>query len=265
MRWDASIQGMGDIHPCSEVGMSNMSDHHEPTKSVNFVVRLFRGDVSLPITYWLFGYVAGLAFFLGFRIYESNYASVALFGSTGLKRSLLLVSIVGTAYGAFIMIAIWRSAGKHRGSRLWSTVARITAFVAALIWMAEAASVFNQAVNSTAAIQEELALMNKSLPIMLDDVTRLDPVSLQSEDIHYDYTITNVSADGSTAGDIERFHAVMTAQLKTSACGGSDTRPLLEEGRKLVHVYRDEQSNLFARITIGESDCSVVAPPRGDT
>ena len=244
-----------------------MSSNYEPTKSTNFLLRLFRGDVSLPITYWLFGVIGNIPFHVAFTVYEYNYAGIVTAGSIGLQVGILLLSSIAISYCAFISIAIWRSAGKYKGSILWSSLARL---VAVMTGLALIASVVNPAIrSSTAAIQEELELMRKSLPVMLDEFTRFDRVFLQGEAIYYDYTIINTSEQGSIADNMERFSAVfdfvMTPQLKTSACTNSDTRFWLEEGRNLVHVYRDEQSNLLARITIGRSDCSVTTPPGNDS
>jgi len=47
----------------------------------------------------------------------------------------------------------------------------------------------------------------------------------------------------------------MTPKLKTALCADEETRPILNEGRKFVYMYRDKSSKPFAKIVIEKSDC----------
>lgn len=86
--------------------------------SRGLVANLFRGNVGLARTYWVYGVLAGIALGLVCSVAArvSQSVVVALLG-------LLLVVV----YQVFISIAIWRAAGKYPGSKVWVVLARVAA------------------------------------------------------------------------------------------------------------------------------------------
>jgi hypothetical protein len=79
-------------------------------------LELWRGEVPLAEAYWVWGVIVrGISWLL---------IVVALHSVPGLGIVLMLVLL---AYGCFISIAIWRSAGHYRGSQIWALLARLYA------------------------------------------------------------------------------------------------------------------------------------------
>jgi len=100
--------------------------------STHLVRALWRGDVSLAKTYWLFGVVVGVCYAIVFAYIE--------YQSRGLSEGLGPVFIIALRlscflYAMFINIAIWRSANKYRGPKQWAILAKVMVLVswAALI------------------------------------------------------------------------------------------------------------------------------------
>lgn len=92
----------------------------------NLVLDLWRGDVSLVKTYWLFGVVVGICFAITFAFVE--------YQSSGLSEGFGPVFIIGLIvayfiYGIFINIAIWRSANKYQGPKRWAILAKIMVLI----------------------------------------------------------------------------------------------------------------------------------------
>ncbi|MBT7086917.1 MAG: hypothetical protein HN931_12175, partial [Desulfobacterales bacterium] len=78
----------------------------EETKKANYLVRLFKGDVPLIITYWVFGVLIGLVINGALSILEANYYSLAM-----KENGMLLIQAIYwliILYSAFVLIAIWR-------------------------------------------------------------------------------------------------------------------------------------------------------------
>lgn len=78
---------------------------------------LWRGQVALPLTYWVFGVGGNMAFvaaLLGVWLAAGPAAEASLWG-------LYLASL---AWFVWIFIGIWRSAGRYGGPRLWAVLAR---------------------------------------------------------------------------------------------------------------------------------------------
>ena len=93
---------------------------------------LWRGNVSLAKTYWLFGVVVGVCYAIVFAYID--YQSSGL--SEGLGPAFIIALMLSYfLYVIFINIAIWRSASKYRGPRHWAILAKVMVLVswAALI------------------------------------------------------------------------------------------------------------------------------------
>ena len=100
--------------------------------STPLVRALWRGDVSLAKTYWLFGVVVGVCYAMVFAYIE--YQSSGL--SEGLGPAFIIALMLSYfIYAIFINIAIWRSANKYRGPKHWAILAKVMVLVswAALI------------------------------------------------------------------------------------------------------------------------------------
>ena len=149
-----------------------------------------------------------------------------------------------------MFVAIWRSAGKYNGKPIWATLARLGVVLGALSVAGTLVDRLDQ--DSDQALRETFVLLNQSLPTMLDDDTRIDRISLQGRDMYYDYTLVGWSV---AELDLERFVAVMTAQLKTDHCEDADTRLYLDDGRNMVFMYRDKQSDPVSKIVVSSADC----------
>lgn len=84
-----------------------------------FIKKLWRGEYSLPITYWVFGVLGNI--FLGPPLnFIDPIASPVLFYS--------LLSLI-TVYSVIVAVGIWRSATKYHGLLLWKYLAKIVAVI----------------------------------------------------------------------------------------------------------------------------------------
>ena len=151
-----------------------------------------------------------------------------------------------------MLIATWRSAGKYQGRTVWARLARVAVFLGTLAFIGNFIVGLQQGSDTDLALSEEFEVINRSLPSMIDDSTRLDHASIQGRDIYYDYTLVNWSVENL---DISRFMSVMTPKLKTAQCTNEEGLALLNEGRKVVYMYRDKASKPVAKIVVEKSDC----------
>ena len=86
---------------------------------IKLVARLWAGEVSLARTFWefaiLYGFALNLAATIGYLSLLANHASVAL---------TYLIFILPLPYDAFMLVAVWRSAGRYLGPAFWADLAR---------------------------------------------------------------------------------------------------------------------------------------------
>jgi len=217
----------------------------------NFVARLFNGDISLPVTYWVFVVLIGnFAFQIVDKIIEFNYVDI-ITTQTG-SWSVMAFYWVAIGYSIFMLIATWRSAGKFKGNAIWGRFARFAVVLGTLVLVGNFIAGLQQDSDIDLAASEAIEMINKSLPTMIDNDTRLDHASIQDGDLYYNYTLVNWSVDNL---DITRFTSVMTPKLKTAQCVEEESLALLNDGRKIVYIYRDKANKPIANIVVEKSDC----------
>jgi len=90
---------------------------------MNLLKELWRGDVPLVKTYWIYGVVVSAVLSVLLRV---------LWGMPAVNSVFALVWIATTVYGVFIAVAVWRSAGKYQGPKVWMILARVMAVMSIL-------------------------------------------------------------------------------------------------------------------------------------
>ena len=158
------------------------------------IVDLFRGDVPLATTYWVFGVLFGnIGFSLIIKnIYKHDLSMLKTpigIWSMGLFFCFIVI------YSLFISIAVWRSAGKYQGNKLWGILARATVALNLIWFLVGFLSGFQQARNKTDGLLAELDRINQRLPLMLDNDTRLDHIDMKDMNIYQNYILVNLSTD----------------------------------------------------------------------
>jgi hypothetical protein len=227
-----------------------MDYKYSPTHEADhgIVRQLWRGDVRLPITYWVFGALVGLAVGLAYMVIEFNYMKIA--NSSFGPFLLLFLAIIVIIHQMFWSIATWRSARKYNGSRVWSVLARVAVVIGVIQIIVAVPNLLGVGSQDRSEIEEEIALSNKSSPSMVDTSTRLDGVTLSGGTIIYNLTIIDLAKD---EFDRDSFEAVMGAQVKTTTC--EKNREILDGVDRVSYLYRDKNGAAFARLDVSKEDC----------
>ncbi len=97
---------------------------------------LWRGDVPLVKTYWLYNVVANIIFRLAF-VYCQAYDNVFMYGPGALV--VLGLTLFWFVYTIFICVAIWRSANKYRGLTVYAVLAKGTVILNAVALIGQVA------------------------------------------------------------------------------------------------------------------------------
>ena len=124
--------------------MPDMEEGAAPEKKSDFLRRLFRGDVGLARTFWVYGIVMGFVLLpiasacidtIVVAIGNAVAGPGAAAGSVKplYQSSSYLLWAVVIVYRAFIYIAIWRSARKYAGLKLWKVLAQVYVILSWLI------------------------------------------------------------------------------------------------------------------------------------
>jgi phosphoglycerol transferase MdoB-like AlkP superfamily enzyme len=96
---------------------------------MDLVKALWRGEVSLPKTYWIFGICINVLLLISLSYISRNEQ---LFSPPPWKLIFWTLFGFSLVYTPFILICIWRSANKYTGTKTWSILAKIMVIVG---WM----------------------------------------------------------------------------------------------------------------------------------
>jgi hypothetical protein len=81
--------------------------------------RLWAGEESLARSFWEFSVAYGLALNILATIASMSVAAAGYSGWVALG-----VFLLPAPYALFALVAVWRSAARHPGSKLWADLAR---------------------------------------------------------------------------------------------------------------------------------------------
>jgi len=92
------------------------------------IARLWRGEETLARAFWeyaiLYGTLANVIVMIGM------FAAIAAGASAWIIAVLYVLTV---PYNVFVVVAVWRSAGRYRGAPEWAMLARIAVVVWALV------------------------------------------------------------------------------------------------------------------------------------
>ena len=103
-------------------------------KKASYFLRHWRGELSLPRSYWLNG-VLIFGFGVNILLLIIEVASIVLLRSSPPILIAILVGVIALDLAAYVwaLVGTWRSAVRYTGPRFWSILARIAIVVGVAI------------------------------------------------------------------------------------------------------------------------------------
>ena len=86
------------------------------------IIRLWRGEVALWKTFWLFG--VGGGFVLGLPIFGAMLALTDVPDDTTASIFVTALGIL-LVYLVWVFVGIWRAANAYQGEKVWAVLAKI--------------------------------------------------------------------------------------------------------------------------------------------
>ena len=229
-------------------------------RSSNFILRLWRGQVSLAKTYWLFGVLFGVIIRVAspgvtYLIFSNN-EKLSAFDITALTDGWLVFII---AYSLFISVAIWRSANIYAlekpTKKANATLARVAVVLGILSLLGSLARLATDAniepKNNDQALQFDMMIagLNKGLPKKIDNVTTLTKIDLKGTDFLYYYFIDPKVADK------PKLATRLEASVTKTTCDNKDMFSGSGAGIVYNYIYSDAEQANFARIRVARTSC----------
>lgn len=235
-----------------------MSAVISPEKSPSFIVRFWNGDVALWKCYWLFGALVGTIIRVGLTpalsyLIGANISSLSAFDLDVINYGWSALTI---GYSAVVLVAIWRSAEKYIDkfpAKAWKGKLGKAAVV--LGWMMVVAGIvrtFDTSWQPTTAddrraVQATIAGLNRDLPKMIDNITRLDRVDIKGLDLYNYHTVTVPISDRA------KLDATIRGNLKKQCF---NWQSYLKSGATYNYVYTDSAGSTVT-VTITRADCGL--------
>jgi len=248
---------------------SMSSEEITQANSRNFFVKLWRGDVPLWKTYWLYGVLGGVIF----RLLSPLLTYVLVLNANILSRfDILFVTYIFNSiiisYSLVILVCIWRSAGKygilHPDRRRYASLARgavclgVLYLVAAVSKIAlnegDSVSSLSNATSPDEKMQYQALIsgLNAELPKMIDSITRLDKIDVNGVGYIYYETVTKELDNKEAEQLLNNLKPIVASGL----CKNTNTFDSLNSGLSYKYIYTDSKARPLGEITVTKSDCS---------
>lgn len=111
----------------------------------NFFISVWMGEWGLAKTYWIIGVALGSL--LGAAITPSKNAGPLL---------LALIIVVIIVYQAWVLVGIWRAAGKYKGPIVWRHLSRGATLIGTVFVLVVAAGIFKQVFSEFGEVQKPI-------------------------------------------------------------------------------------------------------------
>ncbi|MFZ1428282.1 MAG: SHOCT domain-containing protein [Geminicoccaceae bacterium] len=207
------------------------------------LARLWKGDISLPVTYWCWGALGSLVVGLIIGVFLSIATTM---GGVAIGVLILL------AWGIFITVAIFRSGGTYQRQNPGSWWGRIAQVMACLGLLSNIGSVTKllPGNESEAELDQVIAEANQAGAHMIATNIRFDKLHRTDRTFIYEYTVT-----GDTHIPLpEDINDARNAAVK-QMCDDSDSKRLLLIIDKALFNYVNAAGQHLMSYDVSHSDC----------
>lgn len=104
------------------------------------------------------------------------------------------------------------------------------------------------------AIDKAISASNEGLPVMIDEDTRLDSVSIDQKTKNYSLNMSLVNLAQSEI-DVAFLQEAFETSIKPSICSDTTFKVFFDEGYKITYSYKDKAGLLVAKDTVNPKDC----------
>ena len=220
----------------------------EEVKKSNYFMRLWRGQISLPMTYWVWGvfitFIVTLITGFLFGILTQNQTLTSNILTIGMGVIVLL-------YSFFILVSIWRSATNHDGSRLWANIAKVIVVINSFLIMKEGYIESKVFWDFDTTVAKQIKSINTQLPIKINEQSVLISAGLSNKIIYYTYKLDSIELDKNRPFNLKIFED----NIKKAVCKDDEVIEIIENKYSLIYKYRDKNEKLITQVHTDEKMC----------
>ncbi len=217
-------------------------------------LNLLKGTIPLVFTYWLFGVLPAIIYGLIGMIFDKYYLKISLIPH--IEWLFYLYLIFPFIYFPFISIAIWNSSNQYTKHKLWPVLAKIAVILGSLFLLLGVFHIINQLLhrnNVAYKITQEVKLINKSLPVKIDDETEIEAVYFNNKNrVTYVYRLINKDKSDIS---INIFSFLIKPKLIHLVCNNNALKDYVSKGISISYHIIDRKGANVYDFTVTSNDC----------
>lgn len=215
-------------------------------QKANYFIRLFRGQISLPMTFWVWFFFVNLIINVlsGFLIGKIELAPTP----EQINTSIVLMVII-FIYTLFILIALWRSASNHE-TKLWANIVKIIVVVNIFLFAQEGYSFGKMNFDQEYAIKEGIKNLNQRVPVNVNKETMLTFADLDMKNIQYHYQLMTMDINNSI---IDK--TLLKDNIEQFLCQDKNSLHILNAGYSYVFSYYDKNREFILKVKTQKDAC----------
>lgn len=217
-------------------------------------LNLLKGNIPLVFTYWLFGVLPAIIYRLTGMVFEKYYLKISLIPH--IQWLFYLYLLFPFLYFPFIYIAIWNSSNHYTKNKLWPILAKIAVILGSLFLLIGIIQIINQFLHRndvTYKITQEVNLINKSLPVKMDNETEIENVSFNKNVITYVYRLTNKDKSDIS---MNVFSFLIKPKLIHIVCNNNALKNYVSKGINISYHIIDRKGTDIYDFTVTANDCN---------
>ncbi len=220
-------------------------------KKENYIIRLFRGDISLKITFWIWFIIINIVLSKSIEFLFNKQTIKELNISSYL---VIIISIIYSLYLLFVFIAIWRSSTKYNGPKLWSILSKIVVIANSIHFGHTFYEKSLLHFNDEKRIKFEINDLNSNLPYKISRDIIFTKASIKDKNIFYTYKLNNFKPSKLHGINRQLFEDDITKRL----CNDIESKNLIYKNYNFVLNYKNNSNSLFTTVTVSKDNCDSI-------
>ena len=200
------------------------------------------------MTYWVWFFFASFVILISSSFYFNNLPVELTSTQRYLSISIAIFSIL---YSIFILIAVWRSATNHDGSKFWANVAKIIVIFNFINLSMDSYSFSKNFTDENYALINSIKQLDERTPVKINENIYITKAVIHEKNIYYTYKLQNL--------DTKKLSSINKTMLKDdvikATCEDMETGQLLKQEYKFHYYYTNKESQKIAEIKISNKDC----------
>lgn len=217
-------------------------------KPSNYFIRLFKGEISLPMTYWVWFFFINFVILIASSFYFNN---LPLELTSSQRYISIAIAIFSILYSIFILIAVWRSATKHDGSKLWANVAKIIVIFNLINLATDSYNFSKNFTDESYVLINSIKQLDKRTPVKINENTYITKAVIHDKSIYYTYKLENIDTKKLSLTN----KAMLSDNVTKATCLDNESNHLLKQQYKFHYYYTNKNNQKIAEIKISNKDC----------